>query len=54
MKSIFASKTFWLNVLGMASMYGNLLPPKYAVPTLAVANIANRFLTSTAVSIAGQ
>jgi hypothetical protein len=52
-KSIFKSKTFWLNILGLASMYGDLLPPKYSVPVLAVANIANRFLTSQPVSVMG-
>jgi hypothetical protein len=54
MKSIFASKTFYLNLIGLALTYGNILPPKYAVPTMAVANIANRFLTSSAVNITGN
>lgn len=56
-KSIFASKTFWLNLLGTAVSlsleYGNVLPMKYSVPVLAVANIINRFFTSQPVSILG-
>ena len=53
-KSIFASKTFWLNVLGIATAYAGVLPPKYAAPTLAVANIAVRLITSQGASITGN
>lgn len=57
-KSIFASKTFWLNFLGTAATlgleYGNLLPMKYSVSVLAVANIINRFFTSQPVSLLGS
>jgi len=53
-KSIFASKTFWLNVLGIAATYGNFLPQKYAIPVIGVVNIVNRFLTSQPVNILGQ
>ncbi len=44
-KSILKSKTFWLNVAGFAAAYANVLPPEYAALVIAVANIANRFLT---------
>ncbi len=49
-KNIFKSKTFWLNVIGVAIAaasggLGFVLPPAVAVPLLAAANIANRFLT---------
>ena len=54
MKSIFASKTFWLNLLGFATAYAEILPPKYGLPVLAGANIVNRFLTTTGVSITGK
>lgn len=53
-KSIFKSKTFWFNVLGIAASYGNLLPPKYSVPTLAVANIGLRLITNQPVGIIPQ
>lgn len=48
MKSIFASKTFWLNLLGGAISIGasGVIPPKYSMPTMAVANIAVRLLTN--------
>jgi hypothetical protein len=53
-KSIFASKTFWLNVAGTALTYGGALPPKYSIPVMAVANIANRFLTNGSVNLTGN
>ena len=46
MKSIFASKTFWLNLLGGAVAVAQVIPPKYSVPTLAVANIGMRLITN--------
>lgn len=52
-KSIFTSKTFWLNLLGLAAHVGGIVPPKYSVPIMAVVNIANRFVTSTPVSVTG-
>ncbi len=53
MKSIFASKTFWLNILGAATMVvsSGVVPVKYSAPVLALLNIGNRFLTSTSVSV---
>ena len=45
-KSLFLSKTFWLNVLGLAVTVGNILPQKWAVPVLAVANIGMRLITN--------
>ena len=45
-KSLFLSKTFWLNVLGLAVTVGNILPQKWAVPVLAIANIGMRFITN--------
>ena len=45
-KSLFLSKTFWLNVLGLAVTLGNVLPQKWAVPVLAVANIGMRLITN--------
>lgn len=50
-KNIFASKTFWLNVLGIAATVGGFLPQKYAVPVLGVANICIRILTNQAVTL---
>jgi len=45
-KSLFLSKTFWLNVLGLAVTLGNVLPQKWAMPVLAVANIGMRLITN--------
>lgn len=50
-KNIFLSKTLWLNIAALAATYGNLLPPKYSVPTLAIANIAVRLLTTQGVTL---
>jgi len=54
MKSIFASKTLWLNILGAVATYSGMLPTKYAGPTMAVANIGMRFLTNSSVNIMGN
>ena len=51
MKTLFASKTFWANVLALAAHYAVDLPPKYAVPVLAVVNIALRYVTSESVRV---
>lgn len=51
MKNILKSKTFWLNVIGIAAEYGGYLPQKYSMPILAGANIVNRFLTTGPVSL---
>lgn len=53
-KSIFTSKTFWLNVIGLGLTISGYLPPQYAVPVMAVLNIANRFLTTGPVSLMGD
>lgn len=54
-KSIFKSKTFWLNLLGTVALLANhaapILPPQYAPIVLGVANIINRFLTKTPVTL---
>jgi hypothetical protein len=44
-KSLFASKTFWLNIIGLAMTIGNILPQKWSVPVLVAANIGNRLIT---------
>ena len=54
MKSIFASKTFWSNVLLLTVTYGGALPQKYAVPVITAANIGLRFLTNQPVSVTGK
>ena len=50
-KSIFTSKTFWLNLLGAVTIVVGALPEQYAVPALAVLNIVNRFFSSGAVTL---
>jgi hypothetical protein len=57
MKSVFASKTFWVNALAVAAMVvqgltGNsvLVEPETQATLLALANIALRTVTSEAVS----
>ena len=53
-KNILTSKTFWLNLAGIAASYGGFLPPKYSVPVMAVANIGVRLLTNQPVTILPQ
>jgi hypothetical protein len=50
-KHLFVSKTFWLNVIGIATTVGGILPQKWAIPVLGVANILNRFLTNQPVTL---
>lgn len=50
-KHLLASKTFWINVVGIALTWGGMLPDKYALPVLGVANIANRLMTNQPVSV---
>lgn len=50
-KSIFKSKTFWFNVVSIAASYGQLLPPKYAVPVVTIGNIGLRLITNQPVGI---
>jgi hypothetical protein len=51
MKNILKSKTFWLNVIGVAADYGGYLPQKYAIPVMAGVNIVNRFFTSVPITL---
>lgn len=51
MKSLFASKTFWLNILGGAIAVSQIVPPKYSMPIMAVSNIGMRLLTNQPVTI---
>lgn len=46
-KSIFKSKTFWLNILGTAITVASsgVIPAKAAVPTLAVGNVILRLIS---------
>jgi hypothetical protein len=52
-KSIFSSKTFWINALALAVTIGGFLPPAYGLPALAILNIANRFLTTSPATLLG-
>lgn len=45
-KSLLTSKTFWLNVVGAATVAAGFVPPQYGVPALAILNIVNRLLTN--------
>ena len=59
MKSIFQSKTFWVNVLGAgaAVLNGPLgadVPPEALAAIVAALNIAVRFVTSEPVSLTGR
>lgn len=52
-KSLLGSKTFWLNILGVAAtvLGSGLVPMKYSVPALGVLNIVNRVVgTNSAVT----
>jgi len=51
-KNIIKSKTFWLNALSLAAVYGELLPPKYAATTVAIANIGMRLISDGQVTLA--
>ena len=51
MKSIFASKIFWVNLLGGVGMIANVLPPKIAGPVMAALTIALRFVTNQPVGL---
>ena len=62
-KSIFASKTFWLNVLGpvfawLATEYGFALTPKEQLEVIGIgmsaANVVMRFLTKTPVHVGAR
>lgn len=53
-KNIFLTKTFWLNIAGLAISLAGIFPPEYAVPIMAVANIIVRLFTNQPVNIAGK
>lgn len=58
-KTIFKSKTFWVNVLGVAAaavagQYGVTVPVQYAVPLGGAINVALRFLATQPVSVTGN
>lgn len=44
-KHLLLSKTFWLNVIGLALTVGEILPQKWATPVMVVANVVNRLIT---------
>ena len=52
-KWIVGSKTFWLNLLGTAVLLQPMIPvnAKWGPTVLAVLNIANRFVTTTPVTL---
>jgi hypothetical protein len=52
-KSFWKSKTFWLNILGMATTFAPGLPvdPATMVYVLGGLNLANRLLTESAVHL---
>jgi len=51
-KSLFTSKTFWLNILGLAANVAGFVPPKYGMPALAVLNILTRLVTDQPITSA--
>lgn len=59
-KSLFQSKTFWFNLLGIVaaagSTYADILPPKaapYVIAAGGIANIILRTVTNQGVSVTG-
>lgn len=52
-KSIFASRTLWINVAGLLIAVSGLIPDPYGPIALFFANAINRFYTTQAVSILG-
>lgn len=54
-KSIFQSKTFWVNVLTAgAGVLGYLPNNKYTIPVIGVVNVLLRYITNQPVNITGQ
>lgn len=60
-RSIFQTRTFWLNLLGgivtIAGILSGVLPPKYAAIAVAVQNSLNvwvRLLTTDRVTVLGE
>ena len=56
MKSIFLSKTLWLNVVGLLGTIASsgIIPSEYAAILLAALNIINRWFTSQPVGLLGS
>ena len=59
-KTIFVSKTFWLNVIGISiAIFNTLQPEVIGIETellaliLGILNILNRFLTNGSVNLVG-
>ena len=50
-KALLKSKTFWLNLLGLAGALAGVLPQKWAVPVLAISNIGMRLVTNQPVGL---
>jgi hypothetical protein len=50
-KSLLASKTFWMNLLGLGITLSGILPQKWGMPLLAVANIGMRLISNQPVNI---
>ncbi len=50
-KHLFMSKTFWANVGGLALTVAGILPQKWAVPVMAVANVILRIVSNQPVNI---
>jgi hypothetical protein len=51
-KSLFTSKTFWLNLIGIATSVAGFVPPEYGVPALAILNVINRLFTDQPITSA--
>jgi hypothetical protein len=50
-KSIFASKTFWANILAAVASYSGYFPPNIAVYVVPLVNILLRFVTVQPVTL---
>lgn len=50
-KHLVASKTFWVNLFGLALTVADVLPQKWSLPVLAVANIGIRLVTDQPVRL---
>jgi len=48
-KSLIWSKTFWTNVIMLVLTAADIMPPKYGVPTMAIANVILRLMSNQAV-----
>lgn len=50
-KHILLSKTFWINVGGLGITLAGLLPQKWALPVITVANLINRLATGGPITL---